>query len=203
MITIDQFIKLFPSAKDPQVWVDALGTQMQRFQIIGDKRQSQFLAQCAHESCGFTALHENLNYRAEALTATWPKRFPADIAGQYAHQPEKIANRAYAGKIGNGDEESGDGWKYRGRGIIQITGHDNYAAVAKAIGKTIDETVAYLETIEGAVVSACWFWTANGLNILADTDSFERITKRINGGTNGLADRKARLAQIEKVMAVA
>jgi putative chitinase len=152
-----------------------------------------FLSQCGHESNDFTVLRENLNYSAEGLNKTFKKYFPTvESAQPYARQPEKIANKVYANRMGNGPESSGDGFKYRGRGAIQLTGHDNYKAFADAIGKTIDDTVAYCETLEGAIESACWFWKGHGLNALADAQDVLGMTRRINGGTVGLDDRQKR-----------
>lgn len=197
MLTSDQFKRLFPTNKDPDAWTAALNLFLPKYGIDNNPlRLAAFLAQCGHESQGFNRLKENLNYNAEALTRTWPRRFPAEIAAQYARQPEKIGNRAYADRMGNGPEASGDGWKHRGRGVIQLTGGDMYRAFAKATGKKYDDIAAYLETKEGAVESACWFWVkVKDLNHLADAGQTLDITKRINGGTNGLADRNARYAQ--------
>ncbi|MCL2761394.1 MAG: glycoside hydrolase family 19 protein [Desulfuromonadales bacterium] len=189
-ITIEQFKKLFPANKEADAWVSALNTVLPEYKITTPLRIAAFLAQCGHESMGFTAVKENLNYSAEALTKTWPSRFPSSIAPQYARQPEKIANRAYANRMGNGDEASGDGWQYRGRGVIQLTGKDNYKAFAKVINKPIEEIPQYLETKEGAVESACWFWSTHNLNAYADKKDITGATKVINGGTNGLADRQ-------------
>ncbi|MBT0665739.1 glycoside hydrolase family 19 protein [Geobacter pelophilus] len=192
MISVEQFVKLFPQNKHPQAWTDALNAILPKYGINTRLRIMAFLAQCGHESNGFTDVIENLNYSAEALTLTWPKRFPQGVAEEYARQPERIANRAYADRMGNGPESSGDGWKHRGRGVIQITGKDKYLEFAKAAGKSYDDVFAYLETKEGAIESACWFWVNNGCNALADADKFIALTKRINGGTNGIDDRMAR-----------
>lgn len=195
MLTVDQFKKLFSTNKESDAWTAALNLFLPKYNIDTPLRLAAFLAQCGHESQDFTALKENLNYSATALTATWPKRFPADVAKQYARQPERIANRAYADRMGNGPEASGDGWKHRGRGVIQLTGGDMYRAFAKDIGIAYDVIAGYLETKEGAVESACWFWVkVKNLNPLADAGQILDITKRINGGTNGLADRNARYA---------
>jgi putative chitinase len=134
---------------------------------------------------------ENLNYSAKGLVGTFKKYFPTEeIAKQYERKPEKIANRVYANRMGNGDENSGDGYKYRGRGLIQLTGKFNYTKFSQSIDLSLDETVKYLETPEGAVASAGWFWDNNKLNRFCDNDDFITLTKRINGGTIGLADRK-------------
>lgn len=154
-------------------------------------RLAAFLAQIDHESQGFTRMTENLNYSATALTATWPKRFPPEIAREYHRQPERIANRAYADRMGNGPESSRDGWKYRGRGYIQITGHDNYTDLARHMNMTMDETIAYMETEAGALESAAYWYSSRNLNKLADAGNIKGATKIINGGYNGLADRLA------------
>lgn len=189
-ITKEQLSQLIP--KNPYIdqWYEALSVLLPDYEINTPNRIAAFIAQCAHESAGFTALHENLNYRAETLSKVWPKKFPASIAEQYAHKPEAIANRAYASRMGNGDEASGDGWRYCGRGLIQLTGKDNYTAFADSIGITPEEVSDYVQTFEGAAQSACWFWESNNLNQYADSGDIETMTKRINGGTLGLEDRK-------------
>jgi len=162
----------------------------EKYEINTKERVAGFLAQCGHESLDFTVLKENLNYGAKGLRGTFGKYFPDDAtAAKYERKPEMIANRVYASRMGNGNEASGDGYKYRGRGAIQLTGCSNYTAFAKDIGKTIDETIIYLETLEGAIESACWFWKKNGLNEIADKKDITLMTKRINGGTIGLEDR--------------
>lgn len=154
-------------------------------------RLAGFLAQVAHESGGFTAVKENLNYSAKGLATTFKKYFPTEAdAKPYERQPQKIANRVYANRMGNGPEESGDGYKFCGRGLIQLTGKQNYTKFAADLGISIDETVAYLETPNGAVASAGWFWDNNNLNQYCDKGDFVTLTKRINGGTIGLADRQ-------------
>ena len=192
MISADQFKGLFPGNKESEAWVAALNTCLPKYAITTGLRISGFLAQGGHESEGFTELVENLNYSAAALTTTWPLHFPPDVAAQYARQPERIANRAYANRMGNGPEASGDGWRNRGRGVIQITGGDMYRAFAKSVGKSYEEIAAYLETNEGAVESACWFWVkVKNLNPVADTGNIRGMTILVNGGINGLADRTA------------
>ncbi len=173
-------------------YVEPLNKIGEHFDLFENpKRMAAFLAQVAHESGGFNFVKEGLNYSAASLTKTWPRRFPTLAAAQpYARNAEKIANKVYANRMGNGTEASGDGFKFRGRGLIQLTGKDNYTRFAKSIGMTLDEAVAYLETPEGAVASAGWFWDANKLNIYADKGDFVGLTRRINGGTIGLADRK-------------
>jgi putative chitinase len=153
-----------------------------------------FLAQCAHESGGFRALKENLNYRAETLRKIFPKYFPTDeLAQAYANMPNKqeaIANRVYASRMGNGDEASGDGFRYCGRGLIQLTGKQNYTRFAESLEIPVEEASEFLSTFEGAIQSACWFWESNNLNQYADSGDILTMTKRINGGTIGLEDRK-------------
>jgi putative chitinase len=172
-------------------WHKAISTICPDYGIDTPKRLAAFVAQCAHESANFTALRENLNYRAESLMKTWPRRFPTLAeAQQYARNPEKIANKVYADRMGNGPESTGDGWRYLGRGLIQLTGKENYSWFGASIGVTDpQELVEFLGTFEGAVQSACWFWETNELNQWADKGDMKTLTKRINGGTIGLADR--------------
>jgi putative chitinase len=171
-------------------WFDALNILLPDYEINTPKRAAAFIAQCAHESGNFRALKENLNYTASSLSRVWPRLFPPDIAAQYAHNQPKIANRAYGSRMGNGDESSGDGWKYCGRGLIQLTGKNNYQAFADSLEMSVDDVPEYLGTFEGAAQSACWFWETNNLNTFADKGDILTMTKRINGGTLGLADRQ-------------
>lgn len=171
-------------------WHNALSEICPEYDIDTPKRLAAFVAQCAHESGGFKFLQENLNYRAESLMRTWPRHFPTiEIARQYERKPQMIANRAYANRMGNGDEASGDGWKYLGRGLIQLTGKNNYTFFAASIETPLEEIPEYLQTFEGAVQSACFFWDQNKLNQWADAGDILTLTKRINGGTIGLEDR--------------
>ena len=174
-------------------WYDAICKILPDYEINTKARLASFLAQCAHESGGFKVLKENLNYKAESLRRVFPKYFPDDaIAARYASLPNKqeaIANRVYASRMGNGDEASGDGWRYCGRGLIQLTGKNNYEAFAESIETPLEEIPEYLGTFEGAVQSACWFWETNNLNPWADKGDLLTMTKRINGGTIGLEDR--------------
>lgn len=194
MITVELLQQICPKTKK-----STLEQYVEPFNEIGEyydmfenpKRIAAFLAQTAHESGGFNFVQENLNYGAKGLMGTFRKYFPTEaIAKEYERKPEKIANRVYANRMKNGDEASGDGWKFRGRGLIQLTGRDNYTRFAKAVDMTLDEAIAYLETPAGAVASAGWFWNVNKLNIYCDKDDFIGLTKRINGGTIGLEDRK-------------
>ena len=202
MITRDILSVLAPTNKNIDIWVEAMNKILPKYDIVTPKRLAAFLAQTAHESAGFTAVRENLNYSAQGLMKTWPSRFNSATATAYARQPEKIANKVYANRMGNGDEASGDGWRYRGRGLIQITGKANYTKLAQYIKKTLQETIGYCETVEGAVESACFYWVSNNLNAIADTGDMTTLTRRINGGVIGLADRldkyKKTLEDLEK-----
>ncbi len=172
-------------------WWDAISQILPEYDINTPERVAAFIAQCAHESGGFRFLKENLNYKAASLQKVFPKYFPdAATAAAYANKPQMIANRVYANRMGNGDEASGDGWRFCGRGLIQLTGKNNYTFFAASIGVELDECSEYLETFEGAVQSACFFWDQNGLNRWADAKDILTLTKRINGGTIGLEDRK-------------
>ena len=172
-------------------WYHALCEILPEYEINTPRRVAAFLAQCAHESGGFKFLKENLNYKAASLRKVFPKYFPNDaIAAQYAGKGEMISNRVYGARMGNGPEETGDGYRYCGRGLIQLTGKDNYTAFAESIETPVEELPEYLSTFEGAVQSACWFWETNNLNQYADSGDILTMTKRINGGTIGLEDRK-------------
>jgi putative chitinase len=175
-----------------QEWYDALCDELPKYEITSINRVAAFMAQTAHESGNYTMLKENLNYSPKGLMATWKSRFPADIAEAYAHNPEKIANRAYCDRMGNGSEESGDGWLFHGRGLIQLTGRSLYEAFAREISKGLEETVSYCETPDGAVESACFFWEHHKCNNYADSQDMRGLTKVINGGYLGLDDRIAR-----------
>lgn len=178
--------------KNPYIdyWHAAICDICPEYEINTPKRLAAWLAQCSHESGGFKFLKENLNYRAESLMKTWPRYFPTmEIARQYANKQEKIANRAYANRMGNGDEASGDGWRYLGRGLIQLTGKENYTWFAASIESPVEDMPEYLQTFEGAVQSACWFWENNNLNKEADAGDIRTMTKKINGGYIGLEDR--------------
>ena len=174
-------------------WYNALSEILPVYEIHTPERVAAFIAQCAHESGGFKFLKENLNYKAPSLRKTFGKYFPDDaIANDYANRPNKqeaIANRVYANRMGNGDESTGDGFRYLGRGLIQLTGKNNYTLFAAAIDTPLEEIPEYLQTFEGAVQSACWFWEQNNLNQWADKKDILTLTKRINGGTIGLEDR--------------
>lgn len=171
-------------------WCHALNQILPDYGIDTPQRVAAFVAQSAHESGNFKFLTENLNYRWASLRKVFPKYFPTDeLAQAYEKKPEKIANRIYGGRMGNGPEETGDGFRYCGRGLIQLTGRANYEAFADSIESTPEEVSEYLQTFEGAVQSACWFWESNNLNQYADSDDIKTMTKRINGGYIGLEDR--------------
>jgi putative chitinase len=195
MITLDVLKKICPKTKESILtsYVDPLNNVGKYYNMFDDVRRiASFLAQVAHESGGFNFTKENLNYSADGLQKVFGKYFPdAATANAYARQPEKIANRVYANRMGNGDEASGDGYKFCGRGLIQLTGRDNYTKYAAAVKRELDDAVAYLETPAGAASSAGWFWDVNKLNEFADKDNIIGMTKRINGGTNGIDDRLA------------
>lgn len=188
--TIDQLKQIVPGNPYIEQWYEALVVLLPDYDINTKSRVAAFLAQCAHESGGFRAIKENLNYRAVTLRKIFPKYFPDDaMAAQYAGKPEKIANKVYGGRMGNGPEDSGDGFRYCGRGLIQLTGKDNYTRYAQSLEISVEEAGEHLTTFEGCVQSACWFWEANNLNQWADKGDILTLTKRINGGTIGLEDR--------------
>lgn len=173
-------------------YLEPLNTVAQYYEMTANPaRLAGFLSQTAHESGGFNFIKENLNYSAKGLMTIFKKYFPTeDLAKQYERKPEKIANRVYANRMGNGPEESGDGYRFCGRGLIQLTGRQNYTKLANDLGISVEETALYLETPNGAVSSAGWFWDNNNLNQYCDKGDFITLTKRINGGTIGLADRQ-------------
>jgi putative chitinase len=189
--TKQQLKEMIP--KNPYVdqWFEAISEILPEYEITTPQRVAAFLAQCAHESGGFVFLKENLNYKAASLRRVFPKYFPDDAsAAQYAGKGEMIANRVYANRMGNGPEESGDGFRYCGRGLIQLTGKNNYTFFAGSLDIPVEEASEYLQTFEGAVQSACFFWEQNKLNQWADAGDILTLTKRINGGTIGLEDRQ-------------
>jgi putative chitinase len=192
-LTLEQLGKLLPKNPYLQHWHTALNQLLPSYEIDTPERIAAFVAQCAHESANFMVLRENLNYRWQTLRKIFPKYFPTDeLAQRYAAMPNKqvaIASRVYANRMGNGDEASGDGWKYAGKGLIQLTGKENYTWFAASLEIPVEEASEYLLTFEGAAQSACWFWETNKLNRWADTGDILTLTKRINGGTIGLNDR--------------
>ena len=199
-ITEQQLLQILPNAgRQAGVFVPVLNTAMNRYGIVGAPRAAAFIAQVGHESGQLTRLVENLNYSADGLMKTWPSRFDSVRATAAARNPEQIANIVYAGRMGNA--APGDGWKYRGRGLIQVTGKTNYAACGEALGLDLINQPELLEQPQYAAMSAAWFWSANGLNSLADAGDLTKITQRINGGTNGMADRQALYDKALKVLA--
>jgi len=184
---------------DPK-WADPLQAVFDKYNISTALRQASFIGQCQHESNNFRVLEENLHYSVDGLMRVWPSRFNSRVVAEaYANQPEKIANKVYAGRMGNGTEETGDGWAYHGRGLIQLTGRDNYRNCGDALGLALITNPELLAMPKGACLSAGWFWNKHGLNELADAKDFETMTKRINGGTLGLDDR---IAKINKALEV-
>ena len=171
-------------------WVPALNDTFARFGIVTPRQQAAFIGQCGHECGNFKILEENLNYRAETLMKLWPKRFPTlEIANQYARNPKKIANKVYADRMGNRDEASGDGYRFRGRGCIQLTGHSNYYHAGQALGVDFVKEPDLVATPKYAALTAGWFWSTHGCNDVAEAQNWTALTKKINGGTIGLQDR--------------
>lgn len=194
LITVEQFKELFPRNQNAEDWVDAINDILPDFEINTPKRVAAFLAQCGHESAGFSVLKENLNYSAEGLNKIFKKYFPTlESAQPYARNPEKIANKVYSNRMGNGDEASGDGWKYRGRGPIQLTGKDNYRAFANDYFEDpetlLNDPDLLIDHIPTSLLAAVWFWQKNKLNKEADAGDIKTMTKKINGGFIGLEDR--------------
>jgi putative chitinase len=178
--------------KNIDAWYDAMVKIFPKYGIDTPNRIAGFCAQCGHESLNFTVLEENLNYKAATLEKLFSKYFSkaGRNAAEYEKKPEKIANVIYASRMGNGDTASGDGYKFRGRGIIQLTGRDNYTNFGKSIGKSPEEVIEYLKTLDGALESACWYWNSRKLNDACDANDITKMTKLVNGGTIGLEDRK-------------
>ena len=194
-MTEDQLVQMHI---DPS-WLEPLTAAFNRFEINTPERQAAFIGQCAHESANFKTLQENLNYSAKGLNATWPSRFPTEEAAQPFHrQPEKIANKVYSGRMGNLEE--GDGWKFRGRGLIQLTGKDNYRLASDALGVDFVKDPDLVLTKEYAALTAAWFWDKSRLNAFADANDIEGMTKKINGGIIGLDDRKKHIAHALEVL---
>jgi putative chitinase len=190
ILTKDQLKQM---VKNPYIdhWYEALEQLLDDYDISSPLRVAHFIAQCAHESGNFVFVQENLNYKAASLRKIFGKYFPTDeLAARYANKPEMIANRIYASRMGNGPEESGDGWLYHGRGLIQLTGKDNYTFFAGSLGISVEEAAEYMKTFEGAAQSACWFWEQNNLNRFADANDVKGLTRAINGGYIGLEDRQ-------------
>ncbi|WEV90004.1 hypothetical protein [Pseudomonas phage PotUPM1] len=211
-ITEQQLLQIFPNARrNAGVFVSAINRAAARYDITSRVRLAAFLAQAGHESAELTLLVENLNYGAAGLANTWPARFalepaarprqPNGLAQRLERQPEAIANCVYADRMGNGPAASGDGWRYRGRGLFQITGRAQYQRCGRALGLPLVEQPELLERPEHAALSAAWFWENNALNALADAGRFDDITQRINGGQNGRAERRLLWERARAVLA--
>jgi putative chitinase len=204
MLTLSQLKQLLPKNPYVEHWHRALSQLLPDYDINTPNRIAAFVAQCAHESGGFMVLKENLNYKAATLRKIFPKYFPNDqIANDYASRPNKqvaIASKVYANRMGNGDEASQEGWKFCGRGLIQLTGKSNYQAFADSLEMDINDVPEYLATFEGAAQSACWFWETNKLNRFADTSDLRGMTKVINGGYKGMEDREAQYARALRLL---
>ena len=180
-------------------WLEPLNEACAKYDINTPARKASFIGQCAHESNNFKVLEENLNYSAEGLMKTWPSRFPTkEVADQYARQPAKIAGKVYNGRLGNTSEE--EAAKFLGRGLIQLTGKENYERCGEAIGVDLISQPNLLAQPHYAAMSAAWFWNKKGLNALADAQDYDTMTKRINGGLIGLDDRKAKIAKAISVL---
>ena len=209
MLTLKQFKEFAPHTKYAENCHDALfGKQtelgghslLEDYDINTPKRIAYFMAQCHHESGGFVFVSENLNYKASGLVKVFPKYFDESTARAYEKQPQKIANRVYANRMGNGDEASGEGFKYAGKGIIQLTGKDNYTRFAQSLEISVEDAAEYMKTFEGAAQSACWFWETNNLNKFADAGDLKTMTRVINGGYKGMEDRELQFARISKLL---
>ena len=204
-LTKEQLRQMLPKNPYLDHWYDALSKLLPDYEINTPQRIAAFLAQCSHESAGFTALKENLNYKPETLMKLFGSHFPGGMAEaqQYCSRPNKqeaIANRIYADRMGNGNEASGDGFRYCGRGLIQLTGKTNYEWFAASLQISPTDAAEYLQTFEGAAQSACWFWESNNLNQYADAGDILTMTKKINGGTFGLEERTAHYKQALQIL---
>ncbi|MFD2292810.1 glycoside hydrolase family 19 protein [Mariniflexile gromovii] len=205
MISTDQMKTIIPRMNwdKAQSYVPYISTVLPNFGIDTPLRKAHFLSQVSHESGGLKYSEENLNYSVQGLRSVFGKYFKTnEIAEQYARKPEKIANRVYANRMGNGDEQSGDGWKYRGRGLIQLTGKDNYRSFSNDHGIDCVNNPDLILDPEVALKSACWFWKKRNINAYADADDIHMVTKRINGGTNGLQDRQQYLDSFKNLYKV-
>jgi putative chitinase len=202
MLTEQKLRQIIPLCKNPAQWARLLSDHLPRFGITDRVQIARFIAQCGHESADFNVLQENLRYSTDALLKVFPKYFKAMSASElktYEKNPERIANLVYANRMGNGDTKSGDGFRYSGRGLIQLTGKNNYTACSQFLFKdnTLVTDPQNLLDPQIALLSAIWFWKSNGLEAIAD---YTEVSKRINGGTKGLDDRNARLAKALAVL---
>lgn len=202
MVSAEQMKTILPRMnwEKAEAYIPYITTVLPKFDIDTPLRKAHFLAQVAHESGGLKYSQENLNYSSQGLRSVFGKYFKTmEIAEAYARKPEKIANRVYANRMGNGDEASGDGWKFKGRGLIQLTGRDNYQRFGVDYGVDCVNNPDLLLDPEWALTSACWFWKKRNLNIYADNDDILMVTKRINGGINGLNDRQQYLDSFKRI----
>lgn len=200
IITIDQLAACMPRCREPDLWAPILDEKFFTIGLVEKEQVADFISQTGHESLDYNILEENLNYSRDGLLRTFGKYFRGVSVDSYARQPKKIASRVYAYRMGNGSEESGDGWRYRGRGILQVTGRDNYAKCSSYIyndKNILLENPDLLLEKEGAVMSAIWYWDVNNLKDITD---FETLTRRINGGINGIDDRWARYNRAMEVL---
>jgi putative chitinase len=189
-----QLTQILPGIKDLNNWFTAFTDILPNFDITTVNRVAMFLAQSGHETGNYTVFEENLNYTAQGLVNTFPNYFKTNDPNNYAHDPEKIANLVYSNRMGNGDVNSGDGWKFRGRGALQLTGKENYSLCSNALYGDLRllNTPEILISFEGAIASACWFWQKHNLNILCDSGNIKEVTLLVNGGYIGLPDREIR-----------
>jgi putative chitinase len=192
MLTKDHIIHILHGNADAAAWADAAMEILPKYEINTPNRIAGFFAQCGHESMNFTVLSENLNYRTETLEKLFSKYFSkaGRNAADYAKQPERIANVIYASRMGNGDTASGDGFKFCGRGVIQLTGRDNHTSFGKSVGMSPEQVINYVTTKKGALESACWYWNSRNINAACDASDIVKMTKLVNGGTIGLDDRR-------------
>jgi len=198
MLNAEKLAKLHISAD----WVDPLNETFERFGIVTHNQQAMFIGQCSHECGNFRLLEENLNYKAATLMKLWPRRFPTlEKANEYSGNPRKIANSVYSSRMGNRDENSGDGFRFRGRGIIQLTGHSSYFHCGKALGVDFVANPDLVSSPKYAALSGGWFWSTHNLNSPADALDYTKVTKIINGGTIGLDDRIKHVQQALAVLA--
>ena len=196
MVNAEQLKQLHIGAE----WVDALNETFARFNLTTNNQKAMFIGQCSHESGNFRLLQENLNYKAATLMKLWPKRFPTlEVANQYAGNARAIANKVYADRMGNRDEASGDGYRFRGKGLVQLTGHSNHFHAGKALGVDFVMQPDLVATPKYAALTAGWFWDTHKLNPPADALDYTKVTKIINGGTIGLDDR---IAHVKQALAV-
>jgi putative chitinase len=201
-LTKDKIIHLLHGNAEAAAWADAAMEILPKYEINTPNRIAGFFAQCGHESMNFLVLSENLSYRAETLEKLFSKYFSKSgrNAADYAKQPEKIANVIYANRMGNGDTASGEGYLFRGRGVIQLTGKDNYSAFALSIKMTLPDVIDYVQTKKGALESACWYWASRNINAVCDANDITKMSKLVNGGTIGLEDRRKHYEQALAVL---